>query len=101
MKTLTLTAVLVLFSTVAFAGVVPLPGKFCGSDVIVDANGIWSEDDAPFDKIVQRGPNWWTVSYKSEDNAGVTSRITLSPNKKAITVVDSDSTHPIVLHRCR
>ncbi len=101
MKPLITAAVLALFSTAAFAGVVPLRGKYCGSDVTVDANGAWSEEDAPFDKVAKSGPRWWIVTYKDESHAGITSRITLSRDQKTLTILDSDSPHSFKLHACR
>lgn len=104
MKTLIIAAaVLVLYSTVAFAGVLPITGKYCdmsGAGVIVDADGVWSEDDYPFAKVLKSGPDWWEVSYKDIYNSGITSRIALSADKTTVTVKDSDQSESYTLHRC-
>jgi hypothetical protein len=96
----------------AQAGVLPIDGSYCnqgtgdlgGAGVIVDTDGIHSEDDSAFAKIVKSGSNWWVVTYNNEPNdfmKGVTSRIERSPDGNKLTIVDSDmEVPPYTLHRC-
>ncbi len=105
MRSLLTIPVLAFWATAATANILPITHSYCSTSpasagVRIDANGVWSEDSAPFDKILQHGPGWWVVTYKGEFNTGITARVSLSRDKQTITVTDSDSTDPIILHRC-
>ncbi len=95
-------AALVSLTAAASAAVLPIHGRYCNASVAVDANGLWSEEDAAFDRVIKSGTNWWQVSYKDPDGylQGVTARVSLSEDKSTLTLTDSDDTHPIILHRC-
>ena len=98
---------LVLLTSPAFAGVLPITGRHCddgnpnSAGVSVDTDGLWSEEDAPLDRVVKSGPGWWEVSYKDEYHRGVIARVSLSADKQTLTLTDSDDTFPIILHACR
>lgn len=102
MKKLAIAALLTLWPLTASATVVPIQGRYCddgnpnSAGVSVTTDGVFSEDDQPFAKVLKSGPNWWDVSYK--DLPGVTARVSLNGNN--LTITDSDDTYPMVLHRC-
>lgn len=108
MKTLAIFAVaLIAASSVqAFAGVLPITGKYCEGDVnvdgtMLDASAIWSEDEVSmFDRVVKSGPNWWVVTYQEVGHDPDRTRLELSRDKKTITV-SGRGLQPYTLTRCK
>ncbi len=95
-------AVMMGLAAPATAGVLPITGSYCynatdgTAGTRADSDGLRSEEDLFFAKIIKSGPNWWDVAYKPSDyvDPGTVDHVTLSKDKKTLTV------GTIVLHRC-
>ncbi len=100
---------LALLSSAAFAGVIPVTGSYCATardsvGTTLDANGVWSVEGAPFEKILKSSRDSWVVAYKGEDDShpGATAKITISKDKRTVTVVDLPADGaPQVYRRCK
>ena len=91
---------LVLLTSPAFAaGVLPITGTYCGEDLLIDSKSWHGEEECRFTKLLKTGPTWYLVSAACEGGAE-TLRITVSPDKKSITVGDPADAQPQRLDRC-
>jgi hypothetical protein len=69
MRTLAALTVLTALTLPASAGVLPIPGDYCGTgdnaDIVLTTDGIGGEEDGcTFGAVLESGPTWWVVSQE-------------------------------------